>query len=35
MNPAGHVWTVATRVEQTTAEERTRRWNTILDEPAE
>ena len=27
MDPAGHVWTIATRVEQTTAEERTDRWN--------
>ncbi|MEO7665482.1 MAG: VOC family protein [Dehalococcoidia bacterium] len=35
MDPAGHVWTVATRVEQTTAEERTQRWDTILDEHAE
>ncbi len=34
MDPAGHVWTVATRVEQTTADERTHRWNRILDERA-
>jgi PhnB protein len=32
MDPAGHVWTVATRIEQTTAAERTRRWDQILDE---
>lgn len=32
MDPAGHVWTVATRIEQTTAEERTQRWNEILAE---
>ena len=30
MDPAGHVWTVATRIEQTTAEERTNRWDKIL-----
>ena len=32
MDPAGHVWTVATRIEKTTAEERTRRWDAILTE---
>ena len=32
MDPAGHVWTVATRIEQTTAEERTNRWEKILAE---
>jgi len=32
MDPAGHVWTVATRIEATTAEERTDRWSAILDE---
>ena len=32
MDPAGHVWTVATRIEQTSAEERTRRWDEILAE---
>jgi PhnB protein len=32
LDPAGHVWTVATRVEQTTAEERTKRWDKILSE---
>ncbi|MEX2110595.1 MAG: VOC family protein [Gemmatimonadaceae bacterium] len=30
MDPAGHVWTVATRIEQTTSEERTKRWDKIL-----
>jgi PhnB protein len=35
MDPAGHVWTIATRVEQTTAEQRTERWNTALGEHAE
>ena len=32
MDPSGHVWTVATRVEETTAEERTNRWDKILGE---
>jgi PhnB protein len=31
MDPAGHVWTVATRIEETTAEERTDRWSDMLD----
>ena len=35
MDPAGHVWTVATRVEQTTAEERTKRWNEVLNKNKE
>jgi PhnB protein len=30
MDPAGHVWTVASRIEDTTAEERTQRWSDIL-----
>ncbi len=30
MDPAGHVWTVATRIEETTAQERTDRWSAIL-----
>lgn len=30
MDPSGHVWTVATRIEETTAEERTERWEKIL-----
>jgi PhnB protein len=36
MDPAGHVWTVATRIEETTAQERTDRWDKILvGKPAE
>jgi PhnB protein len=30
MDPSGHVWTVATRIEETTAEERTGRWEQIV-----
>jgi len=30
MDPSGHVWTIATRIEDTTAEERTERWSSIL-----
>jgi len=30
MDPAGHVWTVATRIEETTAEERAGRWEQIV-----
>jgi PhnB protein len=33
MDPAGHVWTVATRIEETTADERTARWAKILAQP--
>lgn len=29
LDPAGHVWTVATRIEETTAEERDERWSAI------
>lgn len=32
MDPAGHVWTVASRLEDTTADERTARWEKILAE---
>lgn len=32
IDPAGHVWTVASRIEDTTAEERTSRWDKILTE---
>lgn len=32
VDPAGHVWTVASRIEDTTAEERTARWKQILTE---
>jgi PhnB protein len=35
MDPSGHVWTVATRIEQTTAEERTKRWDKIRTEQPE
>jgi PhnB protein len=34
MDPAGHVWTIATRVEETSPEERTQRWKDVLDEHA-
>ena len=30
MDRSGHVWTVATRIEATTGQERTDRWSTIL-----
>ena len=30
IDPAGHVWTVASRIEETTADERTRRWSERL-----
>ena len=30
MDPAGHVWTVATRIEETTEEERKGRWSRTL-----
>ncbi len=32
MDPSGHVWTIATRIEETTAQERSDRWDTILKE---
>ena len=35
MDPSGHVWTVASRIEETTAEERTDRWNAIRAEPSD
>jgi len=35
MDPAGHVWTIATRIEETTAGERSDRWQTILDKKEE
>jgi PhnB protein len=31
MDPSGHVWTIATRVEETSADERTKRWSEILE----
>lgn len=30
MDPSGHVWTIATRIEETTAQERSDRWDVIL-----
>src|SRR5262245_650636 len=30
MDPSGHVWTVAMRIEETTAEERRERWEKVL-----
>jgi PhnB protein len=30
MDPSGHVWTLATRIEETTAHERQDRWSSIL-----
>jgi PhnB protein len=30
MDPSGHVWTIASRIEETSAEERTDRWSGIL-----
>ena len=32
MDPSGHVWTIATRIEETTEEERKGRWSGILNE---
>lgn len=32
MDPAGHVWTIASRIEETTEHEREERWSTILKE---
>lgn len=32
IDPAGHVWTIATRIEETTAQERTDRWAAIVNE---
>jgi PhnB protein len=29
MDPSGHVWTVATRIDEMTAEERTKRWEQL------
>lgn len=30
MDPSGHVWTIATRIEETTEQERKDRWSSIL-----
>lgn len=35
MDPTGHVWTIATRIEETSAEERERRWSDILEDTEE
>jgi PhnB protein len=32
MDPNGHVWTVASRIEETTAEQRTDRWTQIMND---
>jgi PhnB protein len=32
-DPQGHLWTLATRVEQTTEQERAARWDAIRDKP--
>jgi len=32
MDPSGHVWTVATRIEETTGTERAERWSDLLEE---
>jgi PhnB protein len=32
MDPSGHVWTIATRLEETTEQERQDRWSGILSE---
>ena len=34
MDPAGHVWTIATRIEETTANERSDRWDATLKKDA-
>jgi PhnB protein len=33
MDPSGHVWTIATRIEETTAQERAQRWSGIVADP--
>ena len=35
MDPSGHVWTVASRIEETTASERDRRWDSLRKSEAE
>src|SRR5919106_532092 len=30
MDPSGHVWTIATRIEETSAQEREQRWSRVL-----
>src|SRR5882672_7735460 len=34
MDPSGHVWTIATRIEETSEDERKNRWSGILADPA-
>ena len=34
-DPAGHMWTIATRVEETTEDQRSERWSKILSEEPE
>lgn len=34
MDPSGHVWTIATRIEETTENERKDRWSSVLKEQA-
>jgi PhnB protein len=34
-DPAGHMWTIATRVEETTEDQRSERWSKLLAEEAE
>jgi PhnB protein len=34
MDPAGHVWTIATRVEETSEEQRKERWSDKLADKA-
>jgi PhnB protein len=29
LDPSGHMWTIATRVEETTEDQRKQRWSTI------
>ncbi len=33
MDPCGHVWTIASRIEETSAQQRTQRWSKILEDP--
>jgi PhnB protein len=35
LDPSGHVWTVASRIEETTAEQRAKRWSGIREERSE
>jgi PhnB protein len=30
IDPSGHVWTISTRIEETSAEEREERWSSIV-----